>query len=51
MAEPVRVRRPTDQEGQKVQQIVRRGSTSTVRYRRASATQWYSGLPFTPPPS
>ncbi|MFI0765216.1 IS630 family transposase [Streptomyces sp. NPDC021218] len=35
MAEPVRVRRPTDQEGQKLQQIVRRGSTSSVRYRRA----------------
>lgn len=35
MAEPVRVRRLTDQEGQKPQQIVRRGSTSSVRYRRA----------------
>ncbi|MDQ0955351.1 hypothetical protein QFZ24_009274 [Streptomyces phaeochromogenes] len=35
MAEPVRVRRLTDQEGQKLQQIVRRGSTSAVRYRRA----------------
>ncbi|MFD9337510.1 IS630 family transposase [Streptomyces sp. NPDC060028] len=35
MAEPVKVRRLTDQEGQKLQQIVRRGSTSTVRYRRA----------------
>ncbi len=35
MAEPVRVRRPTDQEGQKLQQIVRRGSTSSVRYRQA----------------
>lgn len=35
MAEPVRVRRPTDQEGQKLQQIVRRGSTNPVRYRRA----------------
>lgn len=33
--EPVRVRRLTDQEGQKLQQIVRRGSTSSVRYRRA----------------
>ncbi|MFF9396204.1 transposase [Streptomyces griseoluteus] len=32
---PVRVRRLTDQEGQKLQQIVRRGSTSSVRYRRA----------------
>ncbi|WUW92116.1 transposase [Streptomyces sp. NBC_01451] len=35
MAEPVRVRGPTDHEGQKPQQIVRRGSTSSVRYRRA----------------
>ncbi|BCK67847.1 hypothetical protein Srufu_018000 [Streptomyces libani subsp. rufus] len=35
MAEPVRVCRLTDQEGQKLQQIVRRGSTSSVRYRRA----------------
>ncbi|MFJ6687073.1 IS630 family transposase, partial [Streptomyces werraensis] len=35
MAEPVRVRRLTDQEGRKLQQIVRRGSTSAVRYRRA----------------
>ncbi|CAL9669974.1 hypothetical protein SUDANB43_07407 [Streptomyces sp. enrichment culture] len=33
MAQPVRVRRLTDQEGQKLQQIVRRGSTSSVRYR------------------
>jgi transposase len=29
------VRRFTDQEGQRLQQIVRRGSTSSVRYRRA----------------
>lgn len=35
MAEPVRVCTPTDQERQKLQQIVRRGSTSSVRYRRA----------------
>lgn len=35
VAEPVKVRRLTDQEGQKLQQIVRRGSTSSVRYRRA----------------
>ncbi|MGW0737680.1 IS630 family transposase [Streptomyces sp. NPDC002851] len=35
MADPVRVRRLTDPEGQKLQQIVRRGSTSSVRYRRA----------------
>jgi transposase len=35
VAEPVKVRRLTDQEGQQLQRIVRRGSTSTVRYRRA----------------
>ncbi|GAA2685591.1 hypothetical protein GCM10009864_68840 [Streptomyces lunalinharesii] len=35
VAEPVRVRRLTDQEGQKLQQTVRRGSTNSVRYRRA----------------
>lgn len=35
MAEPVRVRRLTEQEGQKLQRMVRRGSTSTVRFRRA----------------
>ncbi|MFE5407110.1 IS630 family transposase [Streptomyces sp. NPDC056580] len=35
MAEPVRVRRLTDQEGQKLQQMVRRGSTSSVCNRRA----------------
>ena len=35
MAEPVRVRRLSDQEGQKLQQIVRRGAMNTVRYRRA----------------
>ncbi|WP_313904944.1 IS630 family transposase [Streptomyces sp. IB201691-2A2] len=35
MAEPVRVRRLTEQEGQKLQQVVCRGSTSSVRYRRA----------------
>lgn len=35
MAECVRMRRLTDQEGQKLQQIVRRGSTHAVRYRRA----------------
>jgi hypothetical protein len=29
------VRSLTDQEGQKLQQIVRRGSTSSVHYRRA----------------
>ncbi|WP_405787349.1 IS630 family transposase [Streptomyces sp. NBC_00029] len=35
MAQPVRVRRLTEQEGQKLQHIVRRGSTSSVRFRRA----------------
>ncbi len=35
MAEPVRVRRLADQEGQRLQQIVCRGGTSSVRYRRA----------------
>jgi transposase len=35
MAEPVKARRLTDQEGQRLQQIVRRGSTNSVRYRRA----------------
>ncbi|MFF1873185.1 IS630 family transposase [Kitasatospora herbaricolor] len=35
MAELVKVRRLTDQEGQQLQRIVRRGSTSSVRYRRA----------------
>ena len=35
MAEPVRVRRLSDQEGQKLQQIVRRGTMNTVRHRRA----------------
>jgi transposase len=35
VAEPVRVRRLSDQEGRKLQQIVRRGTMNTVRYRRA----------------
>jgi transposase len=35
MAPPVRVRRLAEQEGQKLQQIVRRGSTGSVRFRRA----------------
>jgi len=35
VAEPVRVRRLTDHEGRKLEQIVRRGRTSSVRYRRA----------------
>lgn len=35
MAEPVRARRLTDEEGRRLQQIVRRGTHGTVRYRRA----------------
>lgn len=35
MAEPVRARRLTDQEGRKLQQIVRRGKHESVRVRRA----------------
>ncbi len=35
MALPVKVRRLTEQEGQKLQHIVRRGSTNSVRFRRA----------------
>src|ERR1700722_16739553 len=35
MAEPVRARRLTDQEGQRLQQIVRRGKHRSVRVRRA----------------
>ncbi|MEU2113956.1 helix-turn-helix domain-containing protein [Streptomyces sp. NPDC019507] len=35
MAGAVRVRRLTDLEGQRLQQIVRRGSANSVRYRRA----------------
>jgi transposase len=35
MAEPVRARRLTDQEGQRLQQIVRRGKRGSVRVRRA----------------
>jgi hypothetical protein len=34
VAELVKIRRLTDQEGQQSQRIVRRGSTSTVRCRR-----------------
>ncbi len=34
-AEPVRVHGLTDQEGKKLQQTVRRGSTNSVRYRHA----------------
>src|SRR5437868_2272619 len=35
MAEPVRARRLTDQEGQRLLRLVRRGKSDTVRYRRA----------------
>ncbi len=35
MAEPVRARRLTDQEGQRLQQIVRRGKHDSIRVRRA----------------
>ncbi len=35
MAQPVRVRGLTEQEGRQLQHIVRRGSTSSVRFRRA----------------
>ncbi|GAA3025858.1 hypothetical protein GCM10017559_59520 [Streptosporangium longisporum] len=35
MTRPVKVRRLTDQEGQKLQRIVRRGTAGTARYRRA----------------
>src|SRR5438034_11180963 len=35
MAEPVRARRLTDQEGRRLQQIVRRGKHESVRVRRA----------------
>ena len=34
IAEPVRARRLTDEEGRRLQQIVRRGTHGTVRYRR-----------------
>jgi transposase len=36
MAEPVRARRLTDQEGQRLQQIVRRGKHGSIRVRRAT---------------
>ena len=35
MAEPVRARRLTDEEGRRLQQIVRRGKHGSVRVRRA----------------
>jgi transposase len=35
MAEPVRARRLTDQEGQRLQQVVRRGKHGSIRVRRA----------------
>ena len=36
MTEPVRARRLTDQEGQRLQQIVRRGKHGSIRVRRQS---------------
>jgi hypothetical protein len=36
MPEPVRARRLTDQEGQRLQQIVRRGKHESIRVRRAA---------------
>jgi hypothetical protein len=38
MAEPVRARRLTDQEGRRLLQIVRRGKHGSVRVRRAPET-------------
>ncbi len=35
MSQPVRVRRLTEQKGQRLQYVVRRGSSSWVRFRRA----------------
>src|SRR3984957_5272157 len=44
MAEPVRARRLTDQEGQRLLQIVRRGKHGSVRVRRAMVIMaWASG--------
>jgi hypothetical protein len=41
MAEPVRARRLTDQEGQRLLQIVRRGKHGSVRVRRATRPGGY----------
>jgi hypothetical protein len=35
MAEPMRARRLTDEEGRRLQQIVRRGKHGSIRVRRA----------------
>ena len=35
MAEPVRARRLTDEEGRRLQQVVRRGKHGSIRVRRA----------------
>lgn len=43
MAEPALVRRPADKEGQRLQRIVRRGSTSSVHCRRAVVLQASAG--------
>ena len=48
MADPVRARRLSDQEGQTLTQIVRRGRGSSIRVRRATSS-WRraSGTPVT----
>jgi hypothetical protein len=43
VADPVRVRWLTDQDGLRLQQIVRRGSTNSVRYRRAMMLLAWAG--------
>jgi hypothetical protein len=50
MAEPVRVRRLTDQEGQRLQQIVRRGTLWGVNRRHKGAAN-SARLPPTPTPT
>jgi transposase len=52
MAEPVRARRLTDQEGQRLQQIVRRGKHGSIRVRRAMIIMASAaGTPGTPAPA
>ena len=43
MTDPVRVRRLTDDEGQRLQQFVRRGPGSAVRLRRAIVVRASAG--------
>jgi transposase len=45
MAEPGRARRLTDEEGRRLQQIVRRGKHESVRVRRALIMASASGTP------